>query len=313
LIHVSGRALARDALSDPNFPFINVKALVLQRNVEMFQWEEYQQTKETTEIGGSVTTETTYTYRKAWSGALNDSSHFHDHRNHENPTRLPYASLAIKAEDASLGAFKLPYDMLSLYATDTLSMPEDVTENNNYKIAEGQIYIGDNPETPTIGDVRIHYLYAPEQDISIVAQQQGGSFGPFSVSNNRGSIQMLSPGLLDAQDMFSAAQSENATATWLLRGLGVLGLFMGFYLILRPLIVLGDVVPLAGRVLDAGATLLAACLSIFCGLLIIALAWLYYRPFIGVSLLLIAGAAMVGMFSMIRKSAKRKAAASRAA
>lgn len=117
---------------------------------------------------------------------------------------------------------------------------------------------------------------------------------------------MLRPGLLDAPAMFYAAQSENSMLAWLLRALGTLGLCAGVYLVLRPLSVLGDVIPLFGSVLSAGAGLIAAFAGLACGLLVIALAWLFYRPLLGASLLLSAGAALSGLIVLSRKSGARK-------
>ncbi len=306
LVHVSGRALTQSALADPDFPFMTAKALLLQRKVEMYQWREEQQTKEIKETGGSVRKETTYSYSRTWSSTLNNSSRFYDQSGHANPTNLPYASLTLKASDARLGGFRLPPGLLALPASEQLPAPDAAPLSGNSKIARGQIYMGNNPDAPAVGDVRIQYLYAPEQDVSVVAQQRGDSFAPFPVSNGRRSIEMLRPGLLDAASMFNAAQSENNMLTWLLRGLGLAGLFAGLYLVLRPLSVLGDVVPLLGGILNAGAVLTALCLSLAGGLLTIALAWLYYRPVLGVALLICAGAALAGLVRLNRKSARRE-------
>ncbi len=305
LVHVSGRALTETALADPDFPYMKAKALVLSRKVEMFQWREESQTKETKEAGGSVVKETTYSYSRVWSSALNDSSRFHARNGHENPTSMPYGPLTLKAPDARVGAFRLPPGMLDLPASETLRAPDSAPASGNYTIAGGWIYLGKNPDSPAIGDVRIEHLYAPEQDISLVAGQQGDSFAPFPVSGGKRNIQMLRPGLYDAQAMFNAAQDENAMLAWLLRGAGLVAFFVGFYLILRPLSVLGDVVPLVGSILNAGVALLAFCLSLICGLLVIALAWLYYRPLLGAALLLATAAALAGMIKLIRKSKRR--------
>ena len=312
LVHVSGRALTETALVDPDFPHMKAKALVLLRRVEMFQWREESQTKETKETGGSVVKETTYSYSRVWSSTLNDSSRFHLRDGHKNPTSMPYGPLTLKASDARVGAFRLPPGMLDLPASETLRAPDNAPAGN-YKLAGGRIYMGENPDSPAIGDVRIEHLYAPEQDISLVAGQQGDCFAPFPVSGGKRNIQMLRPGLYDAQSMFNAAQDENAMLTWLLRGLGLVAFFAGFYLILRPLSVLGDVVPLIGSILNAGVALLAFCLSLICGLLVIALAWIYYRPLLGAALLLATAAVLAGMIKLIKKSSRQKKQATNAA
>ena len=56
-----------------------------------------------------------------------------------------------------------------------------------------------------------------------------------------------------AQDMFKAAERENTLITWLVRLAGTFGVFLGFALVLRPLVVIGDFIPLIGSILGAGA------------------------------------------------------------
>lgn len=304
LVHISGLATVQTALADPDFPYMQADALVLTRKVEMFQWREEAQTREIKDAGGSVVKETTYLYSKIWSSGLNDSSRFHVRNGHENPTSMPYAPLTMRAPNARVGAFRLPPGMLNLSASETLRAPDDAPAAENYKITHGQIYMGANPDSPAVGDVRIQHLYAPVQDVSIVAGQQGDSFAPFPVSGGKRNIQMLRAGLYDAQGMFNAAQDENAMLAWLLRGLGLTALFVGFYLIFRPLSIFGDVMPLLGNILNMGVSVLAFCLSLVCGLLVIALAWLYYRPLLGAALLLAAGAALAAMLKLAEKAKK---------
>jgi len=294
LAHVSGRAVAGKPLADPDFPFMTAKALVLRRQTEMFQWKEDRQTREHKKAGGSVETVTTYSYAKVWSSSLHDSARFHEADGHGNPSAMPYAGLTLRASDARVGAFRLPADMLDLSAAEPLRAPEGAPCVKGRAI-HGSIYIGNTPDAPEIGDVRISYLYAPEQDVSIVARQQGDSFASFSVGGGKRTLRMLKSGLYDASAMFDAAQDENALLTWLLRGCGLVGLFAGFFLILRPLAVAGDIVPLAGDILGMGAGFAALCLGLAWGLLVIGLAWIFYRPLLGAILLLGTGAVFVGL------------------
>lgn len=309
LVHVTGRALAGDALTDPDFPLMTVKGLVLRRSVEMYQWREQEKTKETKETGGSVTKETTYSYDKVWSSSVNDSSRFYDAAGHKNPPSLPYAELKLTAADARLGAFRLSAGLLAqLPATDTLRPPAGASPGPNRHFAEGRIYLGSNPDSPAIGDVRLQYTYAPEQEISVVARQSGDGFTPFSVSGGKRNIQMLEAGLHDAAAMFNTAQMENTALTWILRGLGWLLLFGGFYFVLRPMGVFGDVLPPLGSLVNVGVSLVSLILSAIVGLLVIALAWLFYRPLLGVLLLVVVVVAAVGLKKLVNKRAATRPA-----
>ena len=300
LVHVSGMALAGKALTDPDFSFMTVKALVLRRQVEMFQWKEEQQTKEVKKVGGSTEKVTTYSYQKVWSSMLHDSTRFYEPNGHGNPAAMPYAGLTLKAPDALVGAFKLPADMLDLSTREPLRAPDGNTVAKG-RVINGYIYMGKNPDAPEIGDLRISHFYAPEQDVSIVARQQGNTFASFSVSGGKSTIRMLKTGLYDAAAMFDAAQAENTLLTWLLRAGGLIGLFIGFFLIMRPLSVVGDVLPLLGSILGAGIGLAALCLSLASGMLVIGLAWIFYRPLLGVVLILATVAALVGLKLLAEK------------
>ena len=307
LTHVSGKALAGKVLADPDFPSMEVKALVLRRHVEIFQWKEDQQTKESKKVGGAVEKVTTYSYSKVWHSSLYDSARFHEAGGHVNPSAMPYADLTLKDPDARVGAFRTPADMLDLPVTETLRAP-DGSPLAKGQAVHGQIYIGKNPDAPEIGDVRIRHLYAPEQDVSIIARQQGDSFASFSVSGGKRTIRMLKPGLYDAAAMFDAAQDENTLLAWLIRAGGVLGLLTGFFLILRPLAVAADLVPLVGDILSVGAGIASLCLSLACGLLVIGLAWIFYRPLLGAGLLCGTVAVLAGVKRFVRH--KRAARAS---
>ena len=307
LVHVFGRAFAGGQLTDPDFPFMAAQALVLQRKVEMFQWQEDQQTKEVKKMGGSVEKQTSYSYQKVWSASLKDSARFHESAEHGNPASMPYAPFTLKASGARLGAFRLPAALLDLPASEALRAPDNAPVSGKLRITAGQMYLGANPDAPEVGDVRIQYAYAPEQEVSVVARQMGDSFGAFSVSGGKRSIQMLKPGLLDAAAMFEAAQSENRILAWIVRVGGTLGLCLGIYLVLRPLSVAGDVIPLIGSMLNAGAGLVAALLGLACGLIVIALAWIAHRPILGALLLVAASSAVVGMRILAKRRDARAA------
>ena len=91
--------------------------------------------------------------------------------------------------------------------------------------------------------------------------------------------------------------------TWLLRGGGLLACIIGFFLLLRPLAVVGDVIPFIGSIVGLGAGIVAFFLGLASSLLVVGLAWVYYRPLIGVPLLLCAIAALAAMLKMARKRA----------
>jgi hypothetical protein len=72
--------------------------------------------------------------------------------------------------------------------------------------------------------------------------------------------------------------------------------------------VLADVVPAVGRVVGASTGFVAYLLAAFIWLLVVAIAWLYYRPLLAVILLILAGAILVVSGMAIAKVMKRNKA-----
>jgi hypothetical protein len=81
-------------------------------------------------------------------------------------------------------------------------------------------------------------------------------------------------------------------------------MFIGTALVFKPLKVLADVLPLAGRIVGAGTGFIAFLLSAVSATTIIALSWLWYRPLLGIALLALA---LGGLF-LIKKAFKPKTA-----
>src|SRR5262249_30978847 len=120
---------------------------------------------------------------------------------------------------------------------------------------------------------------------------------------------MVRAGAMSAADMFKAVERENAVITWIIRVVGAVVMFIGFAMILNPLVAVGDVGPLIGNILGAGAPLGALMATDVLAPVVIAIAWFWYRPLVGV-VVLAAGAALA---YGLRHLAGRKAAAHRAA
>ena len=110
LVHVSGKLLTNDVLTDTRFG-VSVKGILLKRRVEMYQWKEKSSTKTEKQMGGSVKKITTYTYEKGWSSQLINSSSFKE-AGHDNPGSFPFESEKWYASDVKLGAFVLQKNII---------------------------------------------------------------------------------------------------------------------------------------------------------------------------------------------------------
>jgi hypothetical protein len=303
LIQGSGTASTSDRISDSKFG-INLSAIRLEREVEMYQNEEdvKEETKE--KLGGGTETKKTYTYSKKWSSSLIDSSNFKDPNAPKNPSSMPYKSDSWVADNVKVGDYKISTGLISQISADEsidyksadVSIPSSIS--SSAKISNDEIYIGKDPSNPQIGDIRVSHKVARQQTVSILGQYQNGIVGAFKTSRDT-TIERLDKGTLSKEQMFAAAQSENTFKTWAIRIGGFAMMFIGLSLIFKPLSTLGAVIPFLGNLLGMGLGLIAGLISFVLTLITIALAWVFYRPLLGIGLLLVAGG--VGYFLWKKK------------
>ena len=304
LVHLSGRTVSDEMLSDGIFA-VRARAIKLIRTVEMYQWAEKSRSETRKKLGGGEETVTTYTYEKRWSERHIDSSSFKHPEGHVNPP-MPYASGSAVAATVRLGAFRLPPFLVErLDATRPLPLSGDAVSAVRLppqaKIVGDAITIGSATGAANLGDVRVRFSVVEDSEVSLAAQQRDDTLQPFQTRAG-GTIALLQPGLVPAAAMFAQAQQSNTILTWLLRGGGLLLMFIGFRLILAPLPVLGDVVPAFGAMVGAGVSLIAGLIAAVLSLLTIAIAWVVYRPVLGLSLLAAAIAVTVYVVARLRKA-----------
>jgi hypothetical protein len=64
-------------------------------------------------------------------------------------------------------------------------------------------------------------------------------------------------------------------------------MFIGWMLMMRPLVVLADVIPFLGNVIGAGTGVVALLVTAVVAPIVIAIAWLWYRPLVSAGVLVI--------------------------
>jgi hypothetical protein len=305
LIHLSGAAETEETLTDPSFG-VSENALRLQRSVSMYQWEEKSESKTEKKLGGGEETVTTYTYSKGWSEGLIDSSSFNVPDGHENPSELPFESLTWDAEIVQVGAFTLSADLVSMLSgfeeLPIKQLPEGIDWPEDVKPDKGKIYLGANPAQPQIGDVRVAFSVVPPGEVSLLAGQSGDSFQAYRTKAG-GTIEIIKSGRHDARAMFAAAHADNTLLTWILRVVGFFLIWIGFSLVLAPLSVLADVVPFFGNLVGAVTGFVTFLLALALSALVIAVAWIFFRPLLAIFLFAVAGAAVFFLCKVLRKKA----------
>jgi len=308
LVHVSGDIKPGAPLSDPDFT-VSATALRLLRVVEMYQWKENERRETRRTSGGGEETVTVYDYTRTWHDSRYDSSRFRYPSGHENPP-MRYQRQSYAANDATMGAFRPGINVIErLPATEIVPVDPSLAQKLQGRVqgpvhvADSRIYLGENPSSPRVGDLRISYRLAAGGPASIIGRQTGTGFGDYQTkAGDR--LLLVRPGIISAAEMFSAAQLENRILTWILRLCGFVAMALGFLLILKPLVVVADIVPFLGGILGAGAGIVSLVLTAIVAPVIIAIAWLWYRPVVSIGVLAVG----FGIAYLLRRRAAQKAA-----
>jgi Transmembrane protein 43 len=288
LVHVSGMMQPTTAARDTVFGVSGDGLLRLSRTVEMYQWKEESSSQSQQSVGGSQTTQTTYTYQKVWSAQPIASAKFKVTDGHQNPP-MQQRSAMFDGAEVKLGPYRVDPSVLNKVSAFTPLQPQSAPPAGYQAAGEG-FYQGQNPGQPVVGDVRVSFTAVAAQTVSVAAAQAGGVLTAFRDQNGY-AIALAEPGVVGAAALFQDEKKSEATLTWILRGAGFLAMLIGFVCLTRPLTMLFAVLPFLESLVGAGAFLVALTLSVPLTLLTISIAWIAHRPLIGGGLLVGAVAA----------------------
>lgn len=281
----------------------DVGALKYHRISEMYQWKEESSSRTESTSGGGTKTVTEYSYRKVWSESLISSSSFKK-SGYNNPSTLLVDGLYILAEDVSLGTYDLGNSILQDFNwyTDWYSPPVDESniQFSGYTttVFSDEVMIEKNPGTTQIGDTRVHFEVVLPDIVSIVAMQSYSvsddtqSLVPYITEGGR-ELYLTSRGEKSAEALFQEAEDANTTLTWILRAVGFALMVLSITIVLAPLSVFFDVIPLCGNLIGDCVGGISCCISLIISipvtLLVISIAWIFYRPIfaIGAAVMLV--------------------------
>ncbi len=150
------------------------------------------------------------------------------------------------------------------------------------------LYFGESPSSPQVGDVRITFTKTMPANVSIIAKVAGETFTQFKAKNGK-TFQALSMGNKTAAEMYESGHASNNMWLWILRILGVLMICGGLKGIFGILITVLKVIPFVANIVGWGVNLVCNVVGIAWSLIIIAIAWIFYRPLLAIALLAIAG------------------------
>ena len=315
---VCGTAMAttEDSLVDKDFG-IGANAISLKRSVEYYQWVEHENQKTEDKLGGKQETTYTYTYDTKWVDSPVNSKNFHDpDYKGKNVVLANVEDGEEWAENVTFGAYTLnqslihsmtDYEPLELDLSDDLLSQMNKNTQEAYEryygkkdiapsdsgynyvhVDENQLYLGVNPAAPQVGDVRVTFEKVMPAKVTVVSVVDGDSFKAFKAKNGE-HFQRLVMGKKGIDEIFEGEKTTNTFLTWIFRLVGtllVIGGLKGIFGIIETLL---KVVPFLANIVGWGVGFVCTIVGIVWSLIVIAIAWVFYRPVLGIILLVIAG------------------------
>ncbi|XP_060095642.1 transmembrane protein 43 [Heteronotia binoei] len=286
LVHLSGTLRTSKPLYDPSYG-LSIRAVKLKRHVEMYQWVEYEESKDYEE-NGELKKETRYSYNTEWKSEVVNSRNFDREIGHKNPSAMAVESFTAVASDVQVGNFFLSKGLIEKidnFKQMSLSKLEDphadVIRSGDY------FFHSENPRRPEVGDLRVSFFYSglsgdsshlgPADTVTIIARQRGDHLVSYKTKSGD-SLEILYPDELSAEEVFQKEHASNSMKTWGLRGAGWLAMFVGINLMMRIFYTLVDWFPVVRELVNIGLKAFAFCLATSLSLLTISVGWFFYRP-----------------------------------
>ena len=154
--------------------------------------------------------------------------------------------------------------------------------------ANNVLYFGKVPGSPEVGDVRVTFEKVVPAKVTVMAVVDGDTFKPFKAKNGK-RFQTLVMGKKSGDEIIEAEKEANNMWTWALRIIGILMVIGGLKGIFGFIETILKVVPFIAGIFGWGVGLVCTVVGLAWSLIVIAIAWLFYRPLLGITLLVLAG------------------------
>ena len=179
-------------------------------------------------------------------------------------------------------------DSLKAVNDSLMAQAENKADLEYVHQAGSVLYFGRVPGSPEVGDVRVTFEKIVPAKVTVMAVVDGDTFKPFKAKNGK-RFQTLVMGKKTGDEIIDDAKEANNMWLWALRILGVLLVISGLKGIFGFIETILKVVPFIAGIFGWGVGLVCTILGVAWSLIIIAIAWLFYRPLLGISLLVLAG------------------------
>lgn len=155
-------------------------------------------------------------------------------------------------------------------------------------LAGNVLYFGRVPGSPEVGDVRVTFEKVVPAKVTVMAVVDGDSFKSFKAKNGK-RFQRLVMGKKSGDEIIDIEKETNNMLLWVFRIFGVMLVIVGLKGIFGFLETVLKVVPFIANIFGWGVGVVCTILGLVWSLIVIAIAWLFYRPILGITLLVIAG------------------------
>ena len=211
----------------------------------------------------------------------------------QQPAQQPVQQQAIPDSVKALLPDSVKAALDSLQAVND-SINRQMENANNKKDLEyihqagNVLYFGRVPGAPEVGDVRVTFEKVVPAKVTVMAVVDGDSFKPFKAKNGK-RFETLVMGKKSGDEIIDAAKETNNIILWVLRIIGIMMVIGGLKGIFGFIETILKVVPFVAGIFGWGVGLVCTVIGIAWSLIVIAIAWLFYRPLLGISLLVLAG------------------------
>ncbi|MFA7314563.1 MAG: TMEM43 family protein [Candidatus Magasanikbacteria bacterium] len=333
LVHLGGDLISSAQFGDDTY-LKQDKYIALGRKVEMYAWVEESSTKTTTNVGGSQTQETTYTYKQAWTSLPADSSTFNSPNGHTNPIKA-LADNTWYATDAKVGLYMvdastlvlpsfqtitlnnqntmLPsvvtttqpqIDLLKAVSTSSDGITNEISTSQNQLVQKTElngnyVYVTKNGvATPTVGDMRVSYSgIMSGTPVTLLGRLDGDKISLMTDPKTGTKLYRAFTGTFT--DALGTLHTEYKTSLWILRLIGFLMMWIGLGMVLAPLSIIMDILPFLGSVSRGVIGLVTCVVAIVLSIITIIVSKFLHNPFV---LVLVVLGVVVYIFSLIKKA-----------
>ena len=202
-IYVTGNLETDAGVFDTTFNLGGDNVLVIERDVEMYQWVKHRRNK-----------------KDVWEEEWSDDPES-DGGGHSNPP-FPVQGGYFAASDAHLGAIHIPEaQVLKLDANESIPLPAELSaelSNDGWRVEGSGLYRGPGSSgSPQIGDVRVKFSMMSERVVSAMGTLSSGNLMPY-LAKNGVDVFFIEEGKLEPKVLVAHAESSNSTMAYIIRG-----------------------------------------------------------------------------------------------